>query len=72
METIFFTPENKEKLLSICKTWEGTDYFHMGICKNGGVDCAKLIGFIFDELGCSKEQGLESYYPRDWFIHGDE
>jgi len=59
--------ERISKLIETTRSWAGTPYRHMGECKQGGVDCTKLLAFIFVELGLMEKVDAQ-YYGTDWFV----
>lgn len=65
---MFWTKEKIQELKSICGKWIGIKYRHMGN-NTGGIDCTKLMGVVFVDLGIlsSYEDGV--YYSKDWFYH---
>ena len=56
----------KEKI----QTWLGVPYRHMGNSV-GGVDCVKLIGRIYKELGILTDYEDGVYYSKDWWTHSN-
>ena len=68
---MYFIDEKLEKLCEVLESWEGARYLHMGTTR-GGVDCSKLIGLIFKELDILQDFDGETYYSKQWAVHGDE
>lgn len=58
------------RLCEVVQGWIGTPYHHMGENK-AGVDCTKLMAFIWIELGLMRK--IDSFnYSKDWMVHGNQ
>jgi cell wall-associated NlpC family hydrolase len=60
----------RQRVVSIAKTWLRTPYVHMGRVKGAGCDCATLIAEVYEEAGLVPRVDLDYYSPQ-WHLHRD-
>lgn len=61
MKAIFADPENRERLLSILSSWDGTPFAHHAKLKGIGVDCVQFGGAVALELDLIEEFKVPPY-----------
>lgn len=62
--------EQRERVVKIALSWQGTPYHHMGQVKGGGVDCLTLLEGVFREALLIPKITIP-HYPQDWMHHRD-
>lgn len=63
--------EQRQRVLSIARTWLRTPYHHMGRVKGAGTDCGMLLLEVYEEAGLIPHIEPEPY-PPDWALHRSE
>lgn len=61
----------REDVIRVARTWLGTPFHDNGDIKGVGVDCARLLAKVYEEVGLIPPQEIEHYSPQ-WMLHRDE
>ena len=60
--------EQRQRVVSVARSWLGTPYHSGGRKKGHGADCLTIIAEIFTEAGLVPRIEIP-YYPHDWHLH---
>lgn len=63
--------QEREKIISVAKTWIGTPFHDNCGLKGVGTDCAHFLARVYEESGFSERVDIEYYSPQ-FFMHTDE
>lgn len=63
--------EERQRVVSVARSFLGTPYHDMGRIKGVGVDCATVIAMVFEEAGLEGEFAIPNYSPQ-WYMHRNE
>lgn len=66
------TPEKRQEVIRVAKTWLGTPYHHVAKVKHAGADCAMFPLAVYQECGVLPADFDPPAYSMQWHLHHSE
>jgi cell wall-associated NlpC family hydrolase len=63
------TPEKRQEIIRVAKTWLKTPYHHLGKVKHAGADCAMFPLAVYQECGVLPADFVPPAYSMQWHLH---
>lgn len=62
--------QERQRVISVARSWVGTPYHTAGRVKgkSGGIDCLTLLAEVYAEAGLVERIPIP-HYPHDWHLH---